>query len=327
MKKKKQTIKKNESVVRAANIVKSTPVYISVLGFWSVYLYLTMSAPFDASNRLHMTKEAIDLLRLSFALPYLLIWLAAAYSFIRIKRYAVTIQPSREASSFHKIANGIILLLGSLILASTSSAAKNYFVDFTDLRPLLTIFTNYAYVVPYLFAFILLFRGVKELISQQGNGKMPFHNYFLYGIPLILFVYIWLELIFTNPSRVIPPAVDVSKFATYYLPDSLLVLTIVIPSIITWVLGLLTIIKLRLYYLKVKGVLYKLAFSSIVQGLIGVTLGSVFLQALLSLGPQRLINLGLEYILFLIYVFLFLQALGFFLIARGANKLTKIEAV
>lgn len=293
---------------------------------WAGYLYLTLSAPYDSSNQLHLTKEVTNLIRLSIAVPYLLIWLAAAYSFVKIKRYAIAIKPSIESSAFNKIANGVLILLGSLILASYSNSLKNLLVDNATLRPILTIITNYAYVFPYLFGFILLFKSAKELLNQHMNVKIPFSNYIVLGIPLVVFVYVWLELIFTNETRVIA-VTEASKFATYYLPDSILILTIVIPSLITWVLGVLTVIKFRLYYHRVKGILYKIALSTMIQGLVGVILGSVFLQSLLSLGSKRLIELGLDSLLLVIYFFLFLQAVGFYLIARGANKLTKIENV
>lgn len=325
MKKKIEKIKKNESVMLTVESIDARPFYITIVILWSIYSFLTLTAPNISPNQLHISQQTLNILRLSFAIPYLLIWLSAAYSYIKIKRYAAAISPSNESSAFRKVGTGILLLLCSLVISTFASTSRNIMVDNAQMRPILTILTNYAYVFPYLFAFILLYKSTKEFGLQNPNLKFTARNCIHYGIPLILLAYVWLELIFTNPYRVVPG--NASKFASYYLKDSLLILTIVIPSLISWFIGLLSVIKLKIYYKKVSGKIYKRALSSLVNGLSGVIAASVFLQALLSLGPQRLLDLGLEKLLGFIYLFLIIQALGFYFIARGASNLTKIESV
>ncbi len=322
---KKKTILKNESIVLAASRIAAKPYYIMVLIIWGLYLYLLYNSPNTTSNQLQIPQQTLDLLRITVAVPYLLIWLAAMYSYTKIKRYAIAIKPSVESSAFDKIANGIFFLLISLILSTIASSLRNYLVDYTQWRPALTILTNYAFVLPYLFAFFLLMRGTVELVSQYENFRIPYTKYLIFSIPLVLFTFIWLELIFTNESRV--TSGEVSKFASYYLKDSLLVLTIVIPSLVTWVIGLRTILKIWVYHKIVKGIIYRQALTSFIYGLMGVILGSILLQSLLSLGAQRLLKIGLSGVLQIIYLFIIIQVIGFFLIARGANKLTKIEEV
>ncbi len=324
LKKKIKKIHKNGPVVLATKSIDARPFYVAVLALWSIYAYLTLTSP-NTVNQYHLSQQTIHIIRISFAIPYLLIWLSAAYSYVKIKRYAVAISPSSESLAFKKIGTVVLLLLSSLVISTYASTARNIMAEIPQMRPILTILTNYAYVFPYLFAFVLLYRSTKEFGQQQANIKFTVRNCVVYGIPLVLLAYAWLELIFTNPYRVVPGSA--SKFASYYLKDSLLILTVVIPLFISWFIGLLSVIKLKIYHQKVAGKIYRNALSSLVNGLIGVIAASVFLQALLSLGPQRLLDLGLEKLLGFVYLFLIIQALGFYFIAKGANNLTKIESV
>ncbi|MBA3724101.1 MAG: hypothetical protein H0W89_04415 [Candidatus Levybacteria bacterium] len=325
VKKKKVAKNKNTSLKSVAASVASKPYYISVVMLWGLYLLFLFNSPNTASAQLHISEQAVNLLRLTIAIPYLLIWLTAAYSFTKIKSYAQLISPSRESSAYHKIANGILFLFISLIVSTLMGSLRTFFGDYADTRPIFTILTNYAYILPYLCAFTLILRGTIELSHQPEELKISLKKYIVCGVPFILFAYVWLELIFTNQTRLIPG--EGNRFATYYLKDSLLVLTVVIPSLITWFVGLVTVLKLWLYRRVVKGIIYKRALSSLVYGLTGVVFGSIILQALLSLGNRRLLDLGLAGLLGVIYVFIFIQIVGFLLIARSAKKLTKIEAV
>lgn len=327
MKKKTKNKKsKNKSLVLAASKVAAKPYYITVVALWCVYLAFTFIAPNNtASTQMQLSDQALNLIRLTVAIPYLLIWLAATYSFIKIKRYAMGIRPSREASAYDNIALGVFFLLISLILSVLVGSLRTFLVDYTHLRPMLTILTNYTYVVPYFFAFAFLLHGTNKLALQKQSLTISLTKNILLGLFLTGFAYLWLELIFSNPSRVTPGTA--SKFASYYINDSLLVLTIVIPSLITWLIGLRTILKLWIYRNLVKGTIYKRALSSFVYGLTGVIIGSIIIQALLSLGAQRILVLGLSGVLQVIYVFVLIQIIGFLLVARGAQKLTKIEEV
>lgn len=318
---------KNQAVKLAEKAVKSHPLYLAILGFWIFYIYFTFTSPSDttAQKLLNISDLQVNLIRITVGIPYLLIWLSAAFSFVKIKRYAVAIAPSRESKAFNNIATGVLILLGSLILTTIFSMLRNYFIDMPEIRPILTVLTNYAYVIPYLIAFGFIFYGSTKLYKTIEEVKIPTKTILLYAVPFVIFTYVWLESIFTNEFRIIEPASNIG--ASYYLKDSLLVLTIVIPSLMCWGMGFLAFIKLRIYLLKVKGLIYKRALKSFVYGFAGIIFASIFLQALLSLGPRRLLDLGLSNLLIIIYLFLIIQGIGFFFVAKGAKNLTKIESV
>jgi hypothetical protein len=321
---KKKRAKKDQSVTRAGKSVNSRLVYLGVIASWVAYLLITTTTPLSA-NAYNLNSQQIFLLRLTIAIPFLLIWLAAAFSFVSIRKYAKAIEPSDESSAFNKISTGVLFLLASLIGSALISAVRGFLVDIHEARSWMTILTNYAYVIPYLFAFAYLFNGAADLIRQHNGFRISLSKYAIYAIPFFVLAYVWLEIIFTNPNRITPA--PGSNFASYYLKDSLIVLTIVIPALFAWAMGFFGALKLRSYYQNVQGVIYKSALSSFVNGFLGVILGSIFIQSLLSLGAVRVGHLSLANVLALIYLFLIIQAVGFLLIARGARNLTKLESV
>ncbi|HSH31385.1 MAG TPA: hypothetical protein VK963_01830, partial [Candidatus Saccharimonadales bacterium] len=299
-------------------------LYPVVFVLWDAYLFFSIQSPLSSSSaRLNLSETTIALLRLTIAVPYLLIWLAAAYAFVKVKGYAQTIKGSPEAPAFRNIAYGVLALLMGLMAAALLGLVNNFYRNQPSLDAALTIATKYSYVWPYLLAFGLLATGANRLARQHHGFILPLRRFLAYLVPVAVFAYVWLDLIFTNSARQTPVAAGES--ATYYLRDSLIVLTIVMPSLVTWGLGLYTALSLRHYHRQVKGTIYKKFLSYLVAGVTGVTLGSILLQALLSLGTGRLIGLGLGRMLGVIYLFLAIQLVGFLYIARGAKKLTKIE--
>jgi hypothetical protein len=298
-------------------------VYVAVFALWNVYLYFNLYAPM-ASNVFHIHPTVLSLLRLSVSIPYLIIWLAAAYSALTVWRYARTIDPSPEATAFYWMAKGIAILLGSLVVSTLLSSIRSYFAEATDMRPLLTILTNYGYIVPYFIAFVYFARASSRLTLHNQPMPIQASRVALYSIPLMIFIYVLLETIFSNPNRLIAIG---PNGATYYLRDSLLVLTVILPSLVTWVLGLITALRITSYYQAVRGIIYRQSLSHLAKGIMAVLVGSIILQGVLSLGTQRILFLGLSQVLVIVYAFLLIQLLGFLMIARGANNLAKIEVV
>lgn len=295
--------------------------YFLVFLLWDAYLFLTLQSPITASNSLGLSDGTITFLRLTIAVPYLVIWIAAAFAVVKIRKYAVAIKGSKEAPAFHAFALGIFILLVGLVASAFLSTARNLVGADSTWRPALTILINYSYVFPYLGAFWLMLQGSRRL-ADQTNATALSKNLIFYVLVLIGLAYLWLNLIFTNSTRAVSQG---DSPATYYLADSLIVLSIVIPSLLTWFWGLKIGDQLRQYYHLVKGIIYRASLRRFVRGVQLVVLASVILQGIMALGAERLFQLGLGKLLGIIYLFILAQGLGFFLIARGAKRLAKIE--
>jgi hypothetical protein len=137
----------------------------------------------------------------------------------------------------------------------------------------------------------------------------------------IAFAVLYTTLVLHDANRMVP--VD-NATASYYLPDWLLVTTVIIPRLLFWYLGVQAVQNIIIYRQKVKGVLYKDALRHLAIGLGGVVLGIVILRTIQSLavGLSK-VNLGT--LLLIVYVLLIVMAVGYVYVARGARKLQRIE--
>jgi hypothetical protein len=72
---------------------------------------------------------------------------------------------------------------------------------------------------------------------------------------------------------------------------------------------------------------HKETLKNISAGILVLVIAGIFLQAILSLGGERIPQLGLGGVLGLMYVFLAVQAAGYWLTALGTKKLTRIERI
>lgn len=128
----------------------------------------------------------------------------------------------------------------------------------------------------------------------------------------------------TNPARQFPPSSGIK--AAYYLPDWLLVTTIIIPYLFVWFYGMRAAAHLAFYRKNVSGVVYKQALGYLAVGLGTVIVSSMALRFLVSL-TTLLNSLSLKILLILLYALIFVIASGYIFIAVGAKKLKRIEEV
>lgn len=298
--------------------------YGAVFAIWVVWNLLTFHNETSGVSQIKISPTGLTLIRISVIVPYLLTWELATHALLRLRSYANALGDTHEAKGFYFFFRGIAILLAGMITVAILPTIRGILRSNDHPIEVITIIINYAYVVPYLLAFWSFYLGAREL-NYRIHQKTPSKTYILPGILLTTFAYLWLDLIFTNPLR--SNSTTSGMPATYYLRDSLIILTIVIPSFIAWILGYLGVLHLKNYGQRVKGVIYRSALGSFVKGVSGVIIGSILLQGVLSLGTTRLLQLGLTKLLLIVYIFLIIQALGFFFIALGSYRLTKIESV
>ena len=303
---------------------KSSQLHLGVLGIWLIYLIMLITTPYAPSAQLNISRAGLTLLEVVVAGMYLAAWQAAIYAYNRLTSYSLVIKNSKESKGFRMLANSILILAVALIAATLVSSINSHLAASGHRSSLLVIITNYLYVFPFLYAFWSFWTGSKYLPAKVKSGVSPIAVTALFVI-LVVFMYFWLDSIFTNEIRTVTP--DPRIPATYYLKDSLIVLTIVIPSFLAWLMGIGTILNLDNYSRRVEGSIYRRALSALSWGIWAVIAGSVFLQGLQSLGSARLFKLGLAKLIIIIFALLTIQLLGYALVALGAKRLNKIETV
>ncbi len=114
------------------------------------------------------------------------------------------------------------------------------------------------------------------------------------------------------------------SIASYYLPDWLIITTIVIPRLILWFWGIKAVEDIYMYRKKIKGKIYKVALQNVARGIAAVVVATILLRCFQSLSSP-IGELSLALIILLIYLLLIAIGIGYVLIYKGAKQLQKIE--
>ncbi len=287
-----------------------------------LYTFLSLTAPIT-SNKYDLGTTSIRLLQLSLVTIIIFIYFIAFYGAIRFKNYALSIIKSHDGAALNQISNGLIVLATGVLVSSLFSSLRTRFIEsgqsvtFTHINQFLTI------AFP-LVAYYLMFMGARELVKLA----QVFQTRYSLVIATILSISV-LGCVFTygllkNPySRSTP---NPAEHNSYYLNDTGLLVFIVLPSLLIWTFGSLSVISINWYAQNVKGVLYRDALKRLTFGLSAViTLGIIF--SLLGTAASILSNLSLKGVLAFIYVILILYSTGYIIIASGAKKLARIEEI
>lgn len=291
-----------------------------------VYVGLTFGIPPDSASlkKYDLNTSQIHLLQLTIVVPVVAIWLTAYYGYAKFSRYTSIIKDSAEGTACTYIVKGLLALGLWLPVSSIISSIASYiYHQQPNLTAPAVIISNYINLLIILIAFVLLYKGADSLVRSTGR---PLPNT-LKSIGMLILVAessLFAYLTITSPNKSI--AVDASTPAAYYLPDWLLVTTIIIPYIIIFYLGLRVVQDIYVYRSYVKGALYKRALRFLAQGIAFVVLSIMALRYFASL-TAVFSDSTLKVILLILYLLIFLIAAGYILIALGAKRLQKLEEV
>lgn len=298
--------------------------YFTFAGVASLlYLCLTFFAPQMTNNTFNFSPLQILLLKITIAFPYIATWWFAVYGLSKLEQY-IAIAKEENATMVLLLSSfrtGLLWIVTSTIIVALIGVIRPYFATNTDISPFFTILTNYLYVFPQLIGFFLIYRGVTQLQASKEMSEHKHTSYLLTTLVVFFIASIYLFLIATNPTRQFSsdPAIP----ATYYLPDVLILFTIILPILGSWWLGFSAAFTMSdiIPYLT-RAELYK-GLTRIVYGIWSIIFTSILIQALLSLGGTRLYGLGIGVILLVVYIFVLLQGIGYLFIALGSKTLQK----
>ncbi len=294
--------------------------YLALILAAIAYIVMTLLHPIDAAHNIyHLSMVKLRLLQVTIILPIIIIWQVALYGSLKFKAYALQIFSSSDGKHLNTISTGLLVLVASLVLSTLFASAEVWISG--KPRIFWTVFSNYVSAFGPLMAFYLIFRGSRKLASMVDykNVAKDRTKALIFMAPVIA-VYVW--LLFHNPSR--SYSEDPTKVASYFLPDWLILSTLVVPFIATWFLGIMGAIQLRAYHTHAQGIIYRRALASLANGIVAVIVSSLAIQLFTSLGPAIAAG-GLGQLLVLLYVLILIYAVGHIWILAGARRLTKIE--
>ncbi len=290
----------------------------------SLYVLLIFLLPPSHSSLhdYHLTALQYRIVLLSLTLPTLVVWFAAFLGYYKLRQYAILIRETPEGPAFHKLATGCLWLALSLPLTAITglllSAAANHWNGFQSTS---IITGNYLHLILPLIAFSIIGSASRELVN---SNKLKF-SFGTTRIIMVLFLaagVVYCYLTFRQFSLTSLHASD----NPYFLPLWLMVVTIIIPYLYVWFIGLLAAYEIMLYSKHIHGLLYRRSLKLMVAGLIAVITSSIALQYLNSVQP-RVGHLILDYRLLINTLFSVVGGIGFVLLAMGAARLKRIEEV
>jgi hypothetical protein len=298
---------------------------ISLLFLVFVVVYLlqaVMAAPDkNAIDKYHVSASTLHALTLTIAIPYVLIWIFGLVGYLRLKSYVNVLGTSKDGSAWRQISQGILLLVLWLpFTVLTSALAKAFYTAHPADTAWMVRLLNYGHIVLLFPAFYLLYVGSKKLVAVakvQAYGLTQRQSA-MFLIFSVLYVFIALN----DTTRQM--ATNNSMVATYYLPDWLTVVTVLIPRLLIWFIGCAAVSNIMRYRRKVKGTIYREGLHNIAYGLGVVICGIVVLRVIQSLSAQ-IGGASLGLLLLIIYALLALLGTGYALVSKGSKRLLKIE--
>jgi hypothetical protein len=289
-----------------------------------LYTILTLTSSVATStSRFDISASQARLLQLTVIIPALIIYGAAFFGAVRFKRYAAAISKSKDGIALNKIANGLLVLSTGLITNGVWGSLRTRFKESGDivLHTHVTQFLSLAFPIV---AFFLMLLGARLLVKIANTYGTAYRTSVISMAGLGILTSIYTFALLKNPYRGSTP--DIDKYSSYYLSDTGILLALVLPSILVWTFGILTVLSLNWYTHTVKGEIYRQAIGKLSKGLMAVISFGIALN-FLSTMSSTFSDLSLKGILIFLYVLLILYAVGYLIIASGAKKLALIEEV
>jgi hypothetical protein len=204
-----------------------------------------------------------------------------------------------------------------LPITTTISTISDYFVDnHASYTAPIGIFHNYLTLLLPLVGFIYISIGARKL-SELTKHRMSLRdiNILVITLALIAVTYTFLMVTTNNQLR-----------DSYHMPQSVMLLTVALPYIYMWSIGLLAVYEIHHYQMNAPGVVYRKSWRMLALGLGSIITVTIFLQYLITIS-EKLTKLSLSRILLLVYALLIMIAISYILIAIGVRTLKRIEEV
>lgn len=293
-----------------------------ILSILYVTLIFTLPANRATLEAYNLTPLGYRIMAFSLSLPALISWLAAFIGFQKLEEYARAIKNTSDGRFFKRLAKGAAWLAWglpiTLIIATLLSGLANKWPSFL---PAATIMTNYILLMVPLVAFSNIGGAASGLV---GHARLKFNTYsnrlvilmfIIGGVVYCVLTFRWFDL--KTPGSTHNP---------YYMPLWLTLLTLTIPYLYAWFVGLLATYELAIYSRSVQGLLYRSALRYLAGGLIVVIAASIILQYITIAQPSYG-KITFDWRLLGVLTFRLLRGVGFVLIILGAARLKKIEEI
>ncbi len=296
--------------------------YCALLACLYIFLIFVLPANNMTMQKYHFSPLEYKVVAFAVAIPSLFAWFAAFIGYAKLREYAQSVRKTSEGIAYDQLAEGTTWLAWSLPAGVLVAVVLNAFAGrHPAFRDTAIIISNYVTLILPLIGFSIIANASQRLLTNV-KAKLSLANARFMIIGFLVFGALYCYLVFSHLN----PGSLGSTDNPYYLPAWLLVLTLIVPYLYAWFMGILGAYEIILYRSHARGLLYKRALGLMVGGLVTVILSSVALQYIGSAQPS-VGYLVLNDRLALILLFRVIGGIGFVLLALGASKLKRIEEV
>lgn len=299
--------------------MKKIPAAYYLMGLLSFfYLFLILWTPIDAAtiNRFNLNQVQAKILTAVIIIPYVVVWLAAAYGYVRIDQYATKIKKSTDGQAFQKISKGIGVLAFSLPVGAILSRFLSMWRNSNPGVEASALFLNELIRLVLLgLAIVFIYQGVRSLGAFLNKRPATPRQ----GLIWLAFISAGGLFSFTSFTNLETPSDPIQRLSTI-----LLRLFIVVGYLLVWLMGIRTAYNLNKFKNNVKGSIYRQAIGSLALGLGLVVVSSILVQYFTAISA-RSNSLQLKSLLFMIFIILVVIMVGYGILVRGAAQLKKIE--
>ncbi len=287
-----------------------------------IVLIFILPANHGTMHYYHLSAVGYRVVNVALALPTIAVWFAAFWGYAKLREYSSAIARSKEGPQFDGLASGCAWLAWSLPVTTLSAFLLNGLANkWPAFHNSAIIISNYFALILPLIAFITISLAARGMIGKSrlnmdlAGARVLMAIFLAGGLAYCFFIFRHLDL---NSLA--------STNNPYFLPAWLMIISVIIPYLYAWFIGLLAAYEISLFSANVQGLLYRRALLYMVSGLVAVILSSIALQYISSVVP-RSGDLLFDYRLLIILVVRIVGGVGFFVLAIGASRLKKIEEV
>src|SRR5581483_126611 len=232
-----------------------------------VLIYLGFSllvAPSKAALKTyHLSVGGARAITISFVVPLVLVWTAGLFGSLKMRQYAKLVKGSPEAHGLNILSLGLLLLVLTQPMASDLSSLVGQITKHSaDALPTLTIINNYIQIILMAAAMASIASGASNLSALAKRRNNETLERLLWALGLIVFSILYGYFLVAH--RLQGPA----GYNPYFMPNWLVLLTIAVPYLFFWYLGLYASLCIFKYQLNVKGLIYKRSLVYIAGGIV-----------------------------------------------------------
>lgn len=301
---------------------------LSLIGLSLIFAAATYLTPASSEllHKYHLTAAQLRILDTFIILPLVAIWGIAFYGASVFESYALSIRRHKDGAALRTISHGVSILAVGTAATNVLSALFGYYSSqhLNFVRPQVII-GNYLTILITATAFYFMYVGAVRLAGLTGKKFHPSghaaYNGFCIAVA-VLYTYLFLNRL--PSARNIP--LTATSHAAYFMPAGIVILTLLIPYLISWYIGSLAVSLLWFYQKNIGGKLYTHDLGFLSLG-IGIVIAGSILTQILTVLTGQLQNLSTAAVIAVIYCFLIIIAAGYIPIAVGVKKLAALEKI